>query len=388
MDLLFGRAPATGGRTGSGKEEGTGTGRSKKGQPLWLEIREGEDSYLDGEVFGRFVKGAGRSFSFDGETRAIIAKKGQEVVNYDTGELITLRGDEVFKRLSVFGPHHTNTQESFAEFLRENAYYGSPRPGSYFSAFHEQFFSPRIKRSINSVFAHNSKYAWQGALEHGPLQGSWKRYDLNQAYLWSTTQGLPDCRTLRASSKLGVLPGLYSLTIIPDLSLPYPFDRFENVNASTEEIDAYGLHIRRIHGGVVWQGIEPEDLCTSVIKQFSFAKDVSKGFWGRWASEEPLEISTHAGSRWTVPNNKLNLVWAHMVVSRVKMRLFNVVRTHRTAHVYVDSVITTGELPTGTSLGEWKLEKEYRDGLFVGWPGGYGPRAGNLDSHTGVKYAA
>jgi hypothetical protein len=311
-----------------------------------------------------------------------------------TGEVVEFRGNEVIKKLSKF-PRHNRTPEEFAEFLKECKFYGCARPGSYFSPFHAQFQSPRVLRSINEVFRNQTYYAWQDSfVPNGTyLKGAYNRYDLNQAYLWATTQGLPDMRSVQASDHLGVYPGLYHVRLreprdpLERSSWPYPFDRLLECNASTEEIDALGLPVEEIYGGVVWRGTLPPDSVTGTIGQFSFWKDASKGFWGRWASQNALTC-TAGGSTWELPNTKLNLVWAHMIVSRVRLRLWDVVKEHGAAHVYVDSVITRGKLGTGTQVGQWKLEKHYPDGVYIGWPGGYGISESELDSHTGrTQYA-
>ena len=53
------------------------------------------------------------------------------------------------------------------------------------------------------------------------------------------------------------------------------------------------------------------------------------------------------------------------------------------AHVYVDSVITTEQLPTGDELGDWRLEKTYPAGVFVKGAGQYG----DLNAHKMERYA-
>lgn len=300
--------------------------------------------------------------------------------------MITFDGNEVIKGLHKFGDHNS-TPELFGEFIRENTYFGCKRPSSYYSAFHEQFTSPRVTLTTNNLFAPQAYYGWQDALSLGKHLGRWRKYDLNQAYLWSSTQGLPDMRTIQSSDFIGNYPGLYHVRLREvNERAPYPYNSYFDVNASTEEIDAYGLRVDQIYGGIIWQEIVDPDAILNVVRQFSFSKQMSKGFWGRWASTRPVQCTVHSGKTWDLANNKLNLVWAHMIVARVKLRLWNAVRVHGAAHVYVDSIITKGELPVGTGLGEWKLEKDYRDGVYIGRPGWYGESETNLDAHSGVHF--
>jgi hypothetical protein len=77
-----------------------------------------------------------------------------------------------------------------------------------------------------------------------------------------------------------------------------------------------------------------------------------------------------------------NIVWAHLIVSRVRRRLADVSRG--AAHVFVDSVITKDVLPVGDAPGDWHLVKDYPHGVRVRGPGAYGPLAGPLDRYAGV----
>jgi hypothetical protein len=70
-----------------------------------------------------------------------------------------------------------------------------------------------------------------------------------------------------------------------------------------------------------------------------------------------------------------------MIVSRVKMRLWEY--SNNAVHVFVDSVITTDKLRTGDSLGDWRLEKTYLNGVNIKLPGQYGA----LDESRLEKFA-
>lgn len=217
----------------------------------------------------------------------------------------------------------------------------------------------------------------------GVLRGRWRKYDLNSAYLWASTLGMPKVKSFRMSRNPGRLPGMYNLELVqPVESLPYPFNVARFVNATTAEIDLYNLPIRRIINGVIWEDAHPEDCITRVVKQFTFAKQVSKSYWGRWCSQTPIECNTPSRT-WELRNPLLNLVWAHFLISAVKRKVWQ--DGKNAAHVFVDSIITRDELPTGDAVGDWRHERTYEDGIKIRHAGYFGPRIGAPDKTTGEK---
>jgi hypothetical protein len=285
------------------------------------------------------------------------------------------------KAVDRFTIQHTNTEEAFNEFLRECADYGIPRPSSYNAVFHHCYRSPRVRRTYNQYFEYSFYGAWEEAKKVGVLRGRWHKYDLNSAYMWAASLGLPTIGSVRISKHLGKFRGLYNLELEAPLEhLPYPYNSHRFVNATDEEIDLYSLPIKKILGGVTWTDYVEGDPIIKTVKQFTFAKEVSKSFWGRWCSSSPIQCRS-ISKEWEIRNPILNLIWAHVLIGRVKMRVWS--ESKNAAHVFVDSIITQDVLPTGDRLGEWKHEKTY-DGLRVKHPGFYGPANGDWDRTTGV----
>lgn len=62
-----------------------------------------------------------------------------------------------------------------------------------------------------------------------------------------------------------------------------------------------------------------------------------------------------------------NVVYAGLIIGRVKQRVWEVVRD--AVEVFVDSALLPHRIPTGDALGDWRLVEEYPQGLHV-----YGPR--------------
>lgn len=275
------------------------------------------------------------------------------------------------KSADKFSVKHAGNQEVFDEFIREATEFKCPRPSSYSSVFHAMFPTAAIPRSVNAQFEGQFAGGWEEAKTTGVLRGRWLKYDLNSAYLWASTLGLPRPSTFRYTDDISNKASMYALELAANIdTLPYPFNQRRLVNATLEEIDLYSLPIKRVISGVTWDDYLDEDVVTRIINQMSFGKEVSKAYWGLWCSTTTVRCTTQKKT-WELRNNALNLVWAHVLISRVKARVWS--ESKNAAHVFVDSIITQDTLPTGTRVGDWRLDAEYANGVKVKHAGFYGP---------------
>lgn len=284
-------------------------------------------------------------------------------------------GKHYIKSIDRFDLAHYNDEAGFRGFLTECQELGVKRPSSYASVFHKRFFSPRIPRSLNRLLGAGTAIAggWQEARELGTLDGRWYRYDMQSAYLWSSTLGLPVVQSCQYVETIETSrAGVYRLELArPAEGAPYPYGAMRNVVASLSEIDMYKLDIARVIGGVVWTDCHPEDHVSRAIPDVPWKKHVARAYWGQWASQEPVMCRSRSGKEWPLKNPWLNLLWAHLIVGRVKQHLYELADSHRArvAHVYVDSVVVDSELPTGDAPGQWRLELAYPSGLRIHGPG-------------------
>lgn len=143
---------------------------------------------------------------------------------------VQLRGGGVVKSLASFDKHNA-TQEAFTGFLEECAGQNVTRPSSYSDVFHQKFYSPRVPFTVNHYFEDHFAGAWQEAREIGIVKSHLFKYDLNSAYLWSGSLGLPVPRSFRYSDRLTSRDALYLVEIIPQLGAPFPFNRNRIVTA-------------------------------------------------------------------------------------------------------------------------------------------------------------
>lgn len=319
------------------------------------------------------------AYVFNTQLRELMVKNDRYWSFHGIPTTVALPSNTYAKSLNAF-TDHCEDEGRFRELLREYGDAGCQRPSSYADPFHETFYSPRVPWSINALFAPCLAGGWQQAIGDGVHRGVYRKYDMRSAYLWSATLGLPDTRTYGRS--LSIQPdGIFRVKLSEKArTAPFPFNQARECIATGIEIETYGLRVAEVVEGVVWKSTIPGDSIINAVKGFSTWKQIGRCYWGRWGQVQKVECNAH-GRRWFLPNTKLNIPWAHIIVSRVKMRVWEFAKN--AVHVYVDSVITKDELPTGENLGDWRLEKVYNSGVFVRGPGQYG----DLNSDRMERYA-
>lgn len=318
--------------------------------PTYGVIRDKQDAYLHPNEIRKLTKQYNRHWRFN-----------------DCPTTVALDGYRFAKSLNGFTSHPD--EQSFMELLREYDFYNVPRPSGYADVFHEHFKSPRVNWSVNAVLSPALAGAWQEATNVGIHFGKYYRYDMRSAYLWAATLGFPDPTTYQRSIKLRE-NGLYRVKLLaPSPGAPFPFNQATECLATRLEMETYNLRVASVITGVTWTSTIPGDPIIDAVRLVSTWKQAGRSYWGRWAMASKVECV--AGDKhWYLPNTALNIPWAHLVISRVKMRLWEF--TKHAVHVYVDSVITSERLPTGDNIGDWRLEKEYPGGVLVRGPGQYG----------------
>lgn len=271
------------------------------------------------------------------------------------------------------------------ELLREYESFGVNRPGGYADVFHDQYNSFRVAWSVNSMLAPAFAGGWQAALKTGAFRGVFYKYDLRSAYMWAGSLGMPDPKTYRRSTVIrSDRDGVYRVILSRPVSgAPFPFFRARECLVTNEEIETYSLPVERVVTGVTWGGLLDPAKMLDAIRLTSTWKQTGRSYWGRWGQTTRVECHCRAKS-WVLPNIAANVPWAHLIVSRVKSKLWQAADAS-TVHVYVDSLLTQKRLATGSEIGDWKLEKTYRNGVLVRGPGQYGDlKAERLERMAGV----
>jgi hypothetical protein len=259
---------------------------------------------------------------------------------------------------------HLSPDELYS-LLEDGARAGIQRPSSYSSFFHDTYFSPRPSGAARRATHWIVPGGWeQLLLAKGDYPGVWYKYDLTSAYLWALTFGLPDPYTYRYTEQIsGMREGCYLMDCEPCEGAPYPYDRGGILPILRDEVDLYGIRGRVLYG-VTWNGQMDTDPMLRAIYRWPFWKQVARSYWGRWAATAPLECTSYdtngkRRTRWDMPASHANTIWAHVLLSRVRARLYSITKLARVARVYVDSVIVDRPLPTGEAVGSWRFETAF-----------------------------
>ena len=309
------------------------------------------------------------------------------------GQLVSLelKGGGIIKPLERF-PDHCHDWNLFGGFLEQCYSRDITRPSSYADLFYQKSFSPHIKWSYNALFLEWFVGGWQEARKIGMLPGCWHLYDMKSAYLWALKEGLPDTKSFRFQRSYTYselhgfnCEGLFVVELEgPKGTYPYPFNRKrERYIATTTEIEKLELPVTKIHAGITWdKSSNVASRMVDTILGLPAAKQVGRSYWGRWASRAPISCQMASGKTWNLRNVLTNIVWAHLILSRVKMRVWN--QSANAAHIFVDSVMTQDEIITGDEIGDWKLVKKF-NGVKIRSPGYYETLDGELIKHAGVS---
>ena len=241
---------------------------------------------------------------------------------------------------------------------------------------------PVESRTHTAPYLGNVAGGWQEALKPGVHAGEWKLYDMQSAYYAALLEGLPDPASYRCTKMVGA-DGLYRVRLaqaVPDA--PYPYNTTTEVLATGEEIAAYSLPVREVIAGVRWTRPYNTERIIQACDRWSFAKQARRAFWGSWISSEGVMCHSASGKSWSPLAPRPHPVWAHLILGRVRRRLWE--SATRAVHVYTDSVLTRDTLTCGSSPGSWRLVTTYKNGVRVGGAGQYGPVGEAWTRYAGV----
>jgi hypothetical protein len=224
---------------------------------------------------------------------------------------------------------------------------------------------------------------WQEAKVRGTILGPHRLYDLRRAYRWALTAApLPDRQSLTIAKEWRPeRPGLHVVELEPWAGAPWPLrDGGRHLIETPTDIAHYGPPaITAYLGGIYWHRTIPTDGLAEVIDSTGVAA-CARTYWGTWVAQTPVERTYQTGTVTQLRPRGTDAVRGHLILQRVRRRMAEVQADYR----YVDSVMTKGELAVGERPGDWRLVREYPDGVWIGWPGAYGPPNAVPDRAAGV----
>lgn len=328
-------------------------------------VEDGRDAYTSPNVIASYLPDAQASWWLHGHCVSLRRNDGS-----------------MLKNILAFPDHNTN-ENDFYELIRECRYWDCKMPSGYPSPFHKMYYSPTVPWTVNAMFARSFSGGWQEALQPGEFDEPHYRYDIRSAYLWALDEWLPDPETYRHCTELKP-DGLYVIEHVPRPELPYPFNSLWRVNATLLEIEVYELAVTRVLTGVSWTRRISTGKIRAALFNLSFWKQAARAYWGRWAMVDQVETRTALNS-WKLPSRFANIPWAHLIVGRVRMRLYHEVLHGDVRHVYVDSIISGNSRKISPEIGGFKLEHVYTAGVRIHGPGHYGPMYGPAEKWAGLR---
>lgn len=280
-------------------------------------------------------------------------------------------GGGIVKCADMFVDHPT--PETLSLLLEECDTRQVERPSGYGDLFHKRHWQPPTRAAHRKLFPAGSvPGGWNAApLERRVRSPLWK-YDIRSAYLWALTAGLPHPSTFRTVRRVAG-PGLYWVPSPCHPMLPHPWNKPGMFPATEDELLALPIDFRAVAYGVRF---EPASMATQQwvddIQAWSCWKAVGRSYWGRWvatssATEERFNRDGAQTSARDLPDNRRNPIWAAIITSRLRLRLWQLwdEGNRRVYRVYTDSIVTDREVETGEGVGAWKLEEHYPHGAIV-----------------------
>ena len=144
---------------------------------------------------------------------------------------------------------------------------------------------------------------------------------------------------------------------------------------TSEEVQVLGIRPKLLFGIQFRDWLDLSGVFKEIDKHFPWCyKRIGRAFWGRWNGE--TDVQQHG---WKdghkvrqLPNPLHNPIWSHFITSRVKLRLWEVVKNSGAVHVQVDAVLCRDPLPETGQVGGWLLKHEYPKGLWIAGTGVWG----------------
>jgi hypothetical protein len=263
--------------------------------------------------------------------------------------------------------------------------YRAASPGGLLLQAARRWYHPvawSLRREIHAGFVGG----WEEAQVRGVIAGPHKVLDMRKAYRWAlTSEPFPERKSLRVARQWAPgLPGLHYVDIEPWPGAPWPARDGGRVLIETPlELTLYGPPvIRQWLGGVTWHRWVGTEELAKLLDNLNVAA-LYRSYWGMWAATTPTQCTYRSGTVTYLKPFGADPIRAHLIVQRVRRRLAAVETSYR----YVDAVIVPADAPiaTGDQVGDWREVRQYPDGVWIGWPGAYGPAHGPPDRQSGIR---
>ena len=275
-----------------------------------------------------------------------------------------------YKSLQKLNPQ---SEEDFWHIMDSCRGAGVDPPTSFADIFTSVYRHRFPLRSILAPFFGSRFGGWQEALRTGSIEGPVYWYDINKAYRWSACQGLPRMETAFPTLDFTEPCAIY-LVDVHQKAIPWSGAKHAGVQIVTSEMrDALDVCPLEILYGVGFRDrVSLSPVFSEIDKRFPWCNSrISRAFWGLWNGNSGPEVWTWKSGEKSrdMRNPWYNPIWAAFITSRIKLRMW---QHHRSAlHVFIDSILSREELPTGDKVGDFRLVNQFASVWirFAGWWG-------------------
>lgn len=294
-------------------------------------------------------------------------------VYYDFGKrsVSLVTSDKIFKTI-LPGFDNKEQAERALGLWRSKDWTGAPSsPASFFRRQAGNIYT--IQFSYNNLFSGFQLGGWVEAFQTGFIEKPLTEYDINRAYFSSILRPLPvpsGIRKYKHGDKRFLVVASYS----GDNSVfPRPL-RTRRFLFSHEDLNFIPMDYNKLKiiAGVSW---EKEDLrILDTFEELSgldndIYKRLTQSYWGVFGSSSPLHGRSikdgKLNKQWKLGNNRFkNSVWANLIQKRVMNILASSIGPG-TVRVYMDSILTSDEIPVGSRPGQFKISSHWPKGIWM-----------------------
>lgn len=261
--------------------------------------------------------------------------------------------------------------------VQKNKKYGyKGYPSSPASFINNNKLKHNVRWSTNIKFKSFFTGGWIENMKSGFTMQPVYHYDINKAYLWALSQGLPKrvfpyTKTMkhhlfvvRQQDKNHYIPSIYNTSLCI-----YDEDDMDFFGIKGEVIDAVSWNDNQAY---VYDNIMEFE---NVLPPKAF-KMLQKSFWGRWAADNELLVDHYRDGKLiksrSLKNNFQNYVWSTIIIHRIIRSVFSQWLLLDGINVYVDAILSRKEMENnyiGNDIGKWKLENKFENGIYIDRPG-------------------
>jgi len=211
------------------------------------------------------------------------------------------------------------------------------------------------------------------------VTGTVHHYDINEAFWSATREGLP----IKFFPYNSADKNFVARVVIEDSrkDLPYFFQKSLEEDREClltgKDIRYFGLDVEIVDAlSYVDDYVDLTPVYNTISKHFGpwIQKRARQQSWGTFVMKNGgvQGVRYQDGERqkeWDVNNRFQNRLWGIIITRRIIRKVHRALTKGEGLSCYVDSVLSLEKIETGSRVGEWRNEGEYKNGILLKTPG-------------------